>query len=126
MLHIAAKVIYSFGVHYGHLGFLRGGNPRGKKSANLGERFVACNFRDTVKESLRGDASDENLLLGVGHRNRKTAPIRTNVTSESAICTTRWLSAITSSCWESFREEGLFRLICLANSPRDLEQLFHL
>ena len=43
-----------------------------------------------------GGTSDENLLLGVGHRNRKTAPIRTNVTSESAICTTRWLSAITS------------------------------
>ena len=59
--------------------------------------------------------SEENQLLGVGHRNRKTAPIRSNVTSESAIYTTRWLSAITSSCWESFREEGLFRLICLAH-----------
>ena len=56
MLHIAAKVIYSFGVHYGHLGFLRGGNPRRKRSADLGERFIACNFRDTVKG--RGDASD--------------------------------------------------------------------
>src|SRR3982074_2047564 len=89
---------YGFGLH---LGFFDGSNPRRKKQSS--QRTFRCLQCQRYWSNIMGGrygASDENQFLGVGRSNRKTALSGRNVmdqTSESAIYTIRWPSAITPS-----------------------------